>query len=188
MCWQNTAMSPIEVTQDETVTTDWHNSEPCACTEIPSSSDEPNPWWEADFDGKEFKVSEVQILTRRKTPSYNYDWDYSRGNEVYIGDTLCGTMPDNLWGEWGVITCEEPIQATKIKLHQPREFAMTFCGIKVKGEEVVPLIPTCDWTQEDIWSDGVCVGEIMAYITSFVVIGAFFGFFILAIVLTFVFI
>ena len=187
-CWQNNAMTPIEVTQDETITTDWHNSEPCACAMVPSTEEELLPWWTAEFvDGTEYKVTEVQILVRYKD-WYNYNWDYNRGVEVYIEDTLCAAVPQDgeYVGEWITLTCESAIKGRSIKLQQPREWLMSFCGIKVKGTEVA--IPTCDYSQENIWSDEICVGEITAYISSLFVVGAFFGFFILIFVLIIVFV
>ena len=189
-CWDTSAMSPIEVTQDETLTNDWYNSEPCACTGIPRSEEEPFPWWKAEFEGgTEYKVTEVQYLVRYKD-WYNYNWDYNRGVEVYIEDTLCAAVPQDgaYVGVWIILTCESAIRGRSVRFQQPREWPITICGVKVKGTEVlIPSIPTCDYGQEDIWSDEVCVGEITAYITSFLAIGAFFGFFILIIVLAIVY-
>lgn len=77
--------------QDESITTDWRKTEPCACTNTAGAS-AADAWWTADFGYGEYTVTKVRILSRYGgwASSYNVNYDYLRGVEVYIGDTLCG--------------------------------------------------------------------------------------------------
>ena len=110
-----------------------------------------------------------------------------RGIKVFIGDTECFTIPDDSSynGEWITIECDEgPVNGQKISLQQQRESKIVFCGIEVKGTEDAPLIEfeTCDYSQENIWSDSICVTEITGSLITLAVFGGFIAVIVIVII------
>ena len=134
-CPESTAATVLEITQDETVTTDWFGSEPCACT---GAAQSPDAYWEAEFDGaNKYEVTQVRLLARLR-PTFSYTYDYMRGIKIFIDDQECHTIPDDsgLNGEWYEFECDNgAIKGDKIKLQQQRDSKILFCGIEVKGVE-----------------------------------------------------
>ena len=185
-CPISTGMTAIETIQDETETTDWFKYGSCACT---STGKTPEAFWTADFVGGEFEVTEISILARRTTWQYDAAWDYLRGVQVFIDDAECYVIPQDsaLRGTWHTFQCsdENAKIGSKITLQQNRDAQVGFCGIKLRGvdqsaePELFDFIETCDYGQADIWSDDVCIAEI---VNAIVAIGFFGGFFILCVV------
>ena len=174
-CPESTASTVLEIVQNEDITDDWMWSEPCACSGTAESAE---AFWEAEFDGdNKYDVNQVRILVRHRY-EYSYTWDYMRGIKIFIDETECHTVADDgaLNGVWYEFECDNgPIRGDKISLRQQRESKIFFCGIEVKGTEFVPLIPTCDWSQEEWWTDGLCTSELFAYIIFFGIVGGFFA-------------
>jgi hypothetical protein len=89
---------PLLFTQDESITTNWHMTEPYACAYNDYMS---NPWWSADFNDGSFRVKSVNLL-----PANNDFQDYLENVEIYIDDVYCGTAPASMDpGTWVTVEC-----------------------------------------------------------------------------------
>lgn len=97
-----------------------------------------------------------------------------RGNEIYVDDQLCTTIPDDGEnnGQWFELTCDEPLSGSKITINQMREGkSIVICGVEVKTN-ADPVDPVT-LTGTDAW---IALGAIVA----------FFGFFALIIIIVLV--
>jgi len=94
------------------------------------TSAEINSWWAAEFED-EWKVNYIKILPSKM----EYAINNIKNSEVYIGDTLCNTFPENFdLGEWISLVCEPgPIVGQSIKILNPSEHGLVLCGIEIYG-------------------------------------------------------
>lgn len=76
-------------------------------------------------------VNEIRLLNRVGSGLE----DRAYGLQVYAGGTLCGTWPEGA-NEWTTIKCPS-VKASSIMLYQPKEAAITVCGVEVFGKRAL---------------------------------------------------
>ena len=107
--------------QDEDVTTDWLKTEPCVCTWAARAEGGDFAAWTADFS-EEYQITRIRLLSRYKGDGFTYSltYDYLRGLDIYVGESLCYTIPDDDTGEsngdWYDFECNESIAGSSIKI------------------------------------------------------------------------